>query len=179
MQSKLRCSVPRGKTIPIPRHVAFIGLGSNLGDRQMFVAYGMKRLSRMDQSVIGSISGLYATEPVDISDRTPFLNMVIQLYTGLDAMTLLGELQQIEKDAGRTEAQNKASRVLDMDILFYDDDIITVDNLIVPHPEVHNRRFMLQPLADIAHDLVHPVKQKTIQELLNACSSDHWVKRLQ
>lgn len=160
-------------------HVAYIGLGSNLGDRQIFIAYGMKRLSRMILTGIGSISGLYSTEPVGIPDRTPFLNMVIQVYTELNAIALLDELQKIERDAGRTDMQRKASRVLDMDILFYDDDIISADNLIVPHPDVHNRKFMLQPLADIAPDLVHPVKHKTVLELLNECPDNQWVKRLQ
>ena len=129
--------------------------------------------------MLKKLSGLYATEPVGVSDRTPFLNMVIQIDTKLDVYSLLERLQQIEKDAGRTNKKRKKSRVLDLDILFYDNDIITKRNLVIPHPEVHSRRFMLQPLADVAGDLVHPVKKKTIQELLDKCPDNHWVYRLE
>ncbi len=170
--------MPRPKLNLERDHIAFIGLGSNLGDRQMFISYGIKRLARLDLSGIGAFSGLYATEPVDVEDRTPFLNMVLKFHTSLDIETLLNNLQCIEKDAGRTEEQSKKSRVLDVDILFFDNDIITMDDLIVPHPEVHKRRFMLEPLAEIAGDLVHPVKNKTIQQLLDECPKTHWVKRL-
>jgi 2-amino-4-hydroxy-6-hydroxymethyldihydropteridine diphosphokinase len=159
-------------------HVAYIGLGSNLGDRQIFIAYGMKRLSHLEQSMIGKISGLYSTQPVGIQSNIPFLNMVIQLYTELSPHRLLEYLLQIEKDAGRTENQRKGSRVLDMDILFYDRDILNEGGLILPHPELHTRKFMLQPLADVAYDMVHPMQKKTIQELLNECSDEYWVKRM-
>lgn len=169
----------RAKATPERKHIVYIGLGSNLGDRQIFIAYGIKRLSRMEKTVIRKLSGLYATEPVDVPDRTPFLNMVIQVDTKIDVYSFLNNLQHIEKDAGRIKIKRNKSRVLDMDILFYDNDIIKKRNLIVPHPEVHKRRFMLQPLADIASDLVHPVKKKTIQELLVTCPEKHWVNRLQ
>lgn len=153
-------------------------MGSNLGDRQMFIAYGMRRLSRMEHSLIGGFSGLFATEPVGISDKLPFLNMVAKIYTLLDPRDLLVNLRQIEHEAGRTDLQRKKSRVLDMDILLYDDDIIEEDELVIPHPELHNRRFVLEPLAEIAGDLVHPVQQKTIRELLDECPADYWVQRL-
>jgi len=169
--------VPRTRT-KTKYHTAYIGLGSNLGDRQIFIAFGLKWLSRLDRTRITKLSGLYATEPVGIDDRTPFLNIVVKISTPLQAQELLTELQRIEKDAGRTESQSKKSRVLDMDILFFDNDIIIIDDLVIPHPELHKRRFMLQPLAEIASDLVHPVEQKTIQELLNESDNSHWVKRL-
>lgn len=133
----------------------------------------------MEKTTIKKVSGLYATEPVGVPDRTPFLNMVIQIDTKLDAHSLLKKLQQIEIDAGRTKKKRQKSRVLDMDILFFDNDIITKGNLVIPHPEVHNRKFMLHPLADVAGDLVHPVKKKTIQELLRRCPGNHWVYRLE
>jgi len=132
----------------------------------------------MERTMIRKVSGLYATEPVGVPDRTPFLNMVIQIDTRLDIFSLLKNLQQIEADAGRNRSKKNKSRVLDMDILFYDNDIVKKGSVIVPHPEVHKRRFMLQPLADIASGLVHPVKKKTIQELLVACPGNYWVLRL-
>jgi len=170
--------VPRPKLNLDHNHVAYIGMGSNLGDRQIFISYGIKRLSRIEDSGIGAFSGLYATEPVGVQNRTPFLNMVVKFHTSITIDILLDHLQRIEKEAGRTDAQRKKSRVLDMDILFFDDDIITREGLIVPHPEVHNRRFMLEPLAEIAGDLVHPVKKKKIKKLLEECPKTHWVKRL-
>jgi 2-amino-4-hydroxy-6-hydroxymethyldihydropteridine diphosphokinase len=159
-------------------HIAYVALGSNLGDRQMFIAYGIRRLSRLSESSLRSISGLYATKPVGIERSMPFLNMVVELHTDFDVHTLLRELQEIERDAGRTKDQKKKSRVLDLDILLFDADILESADVSVPHPEMHKRRFMLQPLADIAADLVHPLLGKPIQEILLECDDQHWVKKL-
>jgi 2-amino-4-hydroxy-6-hydroxymethyldihydropteridine diphosphokinase len=178
MRSRSRCGVNALDTSKKQKHIVYISLGSNLGDRQMFIAYAIRRLNHLEKTRFVTVSGLYASEPVGIADRTPFLNMAVEIKTRLDAESLLESLQTIEKDAGRTNKQRNTSRVLDMDILFYDDDIIERDNLIVPHPEIHNRRFVLEPLADIAGDYVHPVKEKTIKELLDSCRDNHWVSRV-
>lgn len=178
MRSRLRCGVIVISPSQKRKHVVYIALGSNLGDRQMFIAYAIRRLNRLEKTRFGDVSGLYASEPVGIADRLPFLNMVVQIKTKLDVVSLLEHLHSIETDAGRPKKQRNRSRVLDMDILFFDDDIIEEKNLIIPHPEIHNRKFVLKPLADIAGGYVHPVKKKTIRELLDACRDNHWVSRV-
>lgn len=178
MRSRLRCGVNVRRAPQRLKHIVYIALGSNLGDRQMFIAYAIRRLNRLEKTRFGDVSGLYVSEPVGIADRIPFLNMVVQIKTNLDVVSLLEYLQSIEQDAGRTNNQRNTSRVLDMDILFFDDDIIKDENLIIPHPEIHKRKFVLKPLADIAGGYVHPVKKKTIRELLDACRDDHWVSRV-
>jgi 2-amino-4-hydroxy-6-hydroxymethyldihydropteridine diphosphokinase len=157
--------------------VAYIGLGSNRGDRQIFLAYAIKRFARAKFVRITDYSGLYASQPVGVNSQVPFLNMVLKIDTKLKPQNLFQLCQQIERDAGRPPESHNKSRVLDLDVLFYDTIVSNEDGLVLPHPAVHTRKFMLFPLRDLNPEYVHPNLNKSIQQLLDECQDTHWVIR--
>ncbi len=159
-------------------HTAFIGLGSNRGDRQIFLAFGIRRLSRAAYCRIGRLSHLYASKPVALASRTPFLNMVVEVITVLSPESLLQVCREIEREAGRPPHSHKKPRVLDLDILFYDTIVQNGSELIIPHPALHTRNFMLDPLMDLCPEYVHPVYKKSISQLKKECQDTHWVVRM-
>jgi 2-amino-4-hydroxy-6-hydroxymethyldihydropteridine diphosphokinase len=152
---------------------AYLGLGSNLGDRQHFLELAIEFLA--ERIKIEQLSPIYDTAPVGDTNQPRFLNMAIRVSTRLPAPTLLFMAKGIEAKLGRVPIDSP--RPIDIDILFFGDQIIeTPPQLIVPHPRLFERAFVLVPLADIAPDIVHPVKKKTIKQLLEEVKGREEVK---
>ena len=144
---------------------AYVGLGSNLGDRKTTLRTAIQRLETLGR--IAGVSSLYETEPVGNLEQPSFLNAVIALDTALAPVDLLAALLGIERDLGRVRSFPNAPRTLDLDLLLVDDAIIDTPDLTLPHPRLHERPFVLVPLAEIAPELVLPGSGKTLQELLH------------
>jgi len=146
---------------------AYLGLGSNLGDIFMNIASALSRLRGLPHSKLWKESQLYRTEPVDMPDTEWFVNMVVSLRTELEAAVLLKQLQRIEDDLGRMRPDKGLPRVIDIDILMYGNRIIDGPDLTVPHPKMHKRRFVLEPMRDIAPEVLHPKLGMNIMQLLD------------
>ena len=143
----------------------YLTLGTNLGDR---LANLRAAIDAFPPSIVHRQSShIYETPPWGYTDQPAFLNMAVKCETDLDAASLLKRLKQIEVQIGRQQSFRWGPRLIDMDILFYDDLVLESESLTIPHPRLHQRAFVLVPLADIALDLIHPVFQKTIAELLS------------
>jgi 2-amino-4-hydroxy-6-hydroxymethyldihydropteridine diphosphokinase len=149
--------------------VIYLILGSNLNDREMFI---QRAIGNIEQS-IGTVlnkSSLYETEPWGYTDDKYFLNQIIQAETILTPLEILHKIKFIEQSMGRVRSTIRYSaRQIDIDILFYDDLIVYLPELSIPHKEIQNRKFVLIPMAEIAEELVHPVLLRNIGELLAAC----------
>ncbi len=143
---------------------AYLCLGSNLGKRQDNLDQALNLLSQ--RLKLGQISSIYDTEPVGNTNQPRFLNLVCQVYTRLAPTELLALAKGIEMKLGRAPRTSNAPRPIDIDILFYGDQVIETPELVIPHPRLAERAFVLIPLAEIAPDLVHPVNNKTITELM-------------
>ena len=149
-------------------NTVFLGLGSNLGDRGANVQQALTDLERWGVKVILS-SSLYETEPVGNIDQPRFLNMTVKASTDRSPEDLLTVVLSIERSLGRVRRGKWGPRTIDVDILFYGDRVVGESGLVIPHPRLHDRRFVLEPMNEIAPDFVHPVLKKSIKELLNAC----------
>jgi 2-amino-4-hydroxy-6-hydroxymethyldihydropteridine diphosphokinase len=155
----------------------YLSLGSNMGDRSANLRLAVERLART--STVQTLSSFYETEPVDFRDQPWFLNCVVALETELSPRDLLARALAIETEMGRQRTQDKGPRVLDIDIVLAADHVISEPGLKVPHPAMHERRFVLAPLAEIAPEAVHPIFRKTARELLAALPAGQSVKRLE
>jgi len=144
----------------------YLGLGSNMGNRQHNLDRALGLLSQRLQ--IEEVSSVYDTEPVGNVNQPRFLNLVCQVFTRLAPMELLTLAKGIELKLGRVLGKSNAPRPIDIDILFYDDKVIETPELVIPHPRLTERVFVLIPLAEIAPDLVHPVSGETVKELMRA-----------
>jgi 2-amino-4-hydroxy-6-hydroxymethyldihydropteridine diphosphokinase len=147
-----------------PEHTVFIGLGSNMGNREELLKKALERIKKL--MPIQTVSSVYETEPVGYEAQDWFLNMVIQGTTRLFPELLLERLQTIETGLGRQRDIANGPRTIDLDILFYGDAVISNGQLTVPHPRLHERGFVLEPLAEIAAGFVHPVLHTSIATLL-------------
>lgn len=145
----------------------YLALGSNLGDRRAHLDRARELLQTAD-FVITRISSIYETEPREVRDQPWFLNQVIEAETGLFPRQLLRHTQQIERRTGRARTIPKGPRVIDIDILLYGEAIVNAADLRIPHPRIGERRFVLEPLAELAPDLRHPVTKKTVREMVSA-----------
>ena len=149
------------------RHRAYIGIGSNLGSRMENCRKAIEAVAAREDCVLEAQSPFYETEPVYLEDQDWFINAVALIRTALAPEAFLARLQAIEQSMGpRGERPRFGPRVLDLDILFFDELVIQGGDLWVPHPRLHERRFVLQPLSDIAARFVHPVLGQTIGSLL-------------
>jgi 2-amino-4-hydroxy-6-hydroxymethyldihydropteridine diphosphokinase len=160
---------------------AYIALGSNLGDRKLNLLRAVSELGRLAGCRVTAISRFYETAPVGMSAETPpFLNGALRLTTGLGPRDLLHELQRIEQQVfGRRASPTAISRRMDLDLLLFGRQVLTEPDLTVPHPRMLQRRFVLQPLADIAPQAVEPLTGRTIAELLANLQSDERVTPLE
>jgi 2-amino-4-hydroxy-6-hydroxymethyldihydropteridine diphosphokinase len=156
---------------------AYIGLGSNIGDKSDNIKRALEILDQFDGLKVVKASSYYETEPVGYEDQDWFVNAVAKIDTVLSPEQLLIAFKKVEKLIGRKDRIRWGPREIDLDLLFYDQMLIDIPNLIVPHPRLHERAFVLVPLAEIAPDLVHPVIKKTIAELLAELQSQKIVKQ--
>lgn len=152
---------------------AFIGLGSNLGDRPAHLDLGFTGLERLEATTLLHQSSIHETQPVGPVTQGLYLNAVAAIETTLTARELLDHLMRIESEAGRDrqEEQRWGPRTLDLDLLLYGDAVITQEGLTVPHPRMHLRHFVLGPLCELAPDLSHPVLRQTMRGLLESLDS--------
>jgi 2-amino-4-hydroxy-6-hydroxymethyldihydropteridine diphosphokinase len=149
--------------------IVYIGLGSNLGNREKNCEKAIQLLMENGASV-SKRSSMFETEPWGIGDQPKFINMVVEIETGLEPEKLLGILKKIERDAGRKPSKRWGPRVIDLDILLYEDLIVKSPELEIPHPGINEREFVLKPLLEIAPDKIHPLLKKSIKDLLNEIS---------
>ncbi|HVQ00952.1 MAG TPA: 2-amino-4-hydroxy-6-hydroxymethyldihydropteridine diphosphokinase [Candidatus Thermoplasmatota archaeon] len=143
--------------------LVYLGLGSNMGEKAARIKEALDRLAKV--VVIQRVSPFYLTEPVDLKDQAWFVNCVVEAQTEKEPDQLLKALQAIEKAMGRKKTKDKGPRPIDIDLLFYDDRVVHQKNLVIPHPKLHARLFVLQPMMDLNPQFVHPVLKKTIKEL--------------
>jgi 2-amino-4-hydroxy-6-hydroxymethyldihydropteridine diphosphokinase len=145
----------------------YLALGSNIGDRERNLRTAIASLSAAGVQVLRE-SPVYETEPVGYHDQRWFLNMVVEAETVLFPVQLLTRTSKIERALGRVRSIPNGPRTLDLDILLYGNAVVKTARLEIPHPRMHERRFVLAPLADLAPDLRHPLARKTVRQLLDA-----------
>lgn len=156
--------------------IAYILSGSNLGQREKLLKLALKSLER-DAGKLVAVSSVFESPAWGFDHPKQFLNQAIELSTKLSAHELLNSILLIEKELGRKrKSKLYEARTIDIDILFYDDQIIDDVDLVVPHPRLHERRFALLPMLELAPDHVHPVFDKSIHELYNVCTDESVVK---
>jgi len=156
--------------------LAYLSVGSNIGDREGNLRGAITRLGTLGR--ILSVSSFYETEPVEFTDQPWFLNCAVALETSLPPQQLMETALQVEREMGRERVQKKGPRIIDIDILLFADLEIKTRELTIPHPAMHLRRFVLEPLAEIAPELRHPVLKKTIRELLEELPPGQEVKKI-
>ena len=158
-------------------NLAYLSLGSNIGDREKNLRDAIARVKAGGR--VTSVSSFYETEPVDFTDQAWFLNCALALETTVSAQQLMKRILQTEREMGRQRLQKKGPRIIDIDILLFSDQIIDSPELTVPHPAMHRRRFVLEPLAEIAPEARHPVLRKTVREMLDALPAGQSVRKQQ
>ena len=157
------------------RKTVYLSLGSNLGDQKANLEDAISRLSRLGDVV--AASSFYETEPVEVTAQPWFLNCAVKLDTEKMPRQLLKGILDLEREMGRRRTQSKGPRNIDIDILLFGNSIVQTKGLTIPHPALHERRFVLEPLAEIAPEVRHPVFKKTIREMRDALSAGQAVRK--
>ena len=157
--------------------VAYLSLGSNLGDREANLRTAIEKLKAIGNPV--AASSFYETEPVEVQSQPWFLNCAVKLDTEKMPRQLIAAILALEQEMGRQrKQQQKGPRTIDIDILLFGSSVIEIPSLTIPHPKMHERRFVLEPLAEIAPDARHPVFKRTIRELRDALPAGQTVKKI-
>ncbi|HJT70664.1 MAG TPA: 2-amino-4-hydroxy-6-hydroxymethyldihydropteridine diphosphokinase [Terriglobales bacterium] len=156
--------------------VVYLSLGSNVGDREANLREAIAKLSELGE--VTAVSSFYETEPVETSAQPWFLNCVVKFDTEKMPRQLIAAILSMEQSMGRQRRKEKAPRTIDIDILLFGTSIIELPSLTVPHPRMHQRRFVLEPMAEIAPDARHPVFKRTIRELRDALPPGQQVKKM-
>jgi 2-amino-4-hydroxy-6-hydroxymethyldihydropteridine diphosphokinase len=158
-------------------HIAYLSLGSNLGDRESHLHRAILQLET-NADCITAVSSFYETEPVEVTEQPWFLNCVVKLETSKFPEQLMLEILEIERKMGRQRIQKKGPRTIDIDILLFDDVILDTPGLAIPHAAMAARRFVLEPLAEIAPEARHPILGKTARELLKELPAGQEIRRM-
>jgi 2-amino-4-hydroxy-6-hydroxymethyldihydropteridine diphosphokinase len=166
---------PDTNTSEVPK-IAYLSLGSNVGDREAKLQDAQVRLCALGRVV--ALSPFYETEPVEYVQQPWFLNCAAAIETNKTPEQLMSAILRIEEEMGRRRVQKKGPRSMDIDILLFADTIMEAKDLTIPHPAMHQRRFVLEPLAEIAPQALHPVLKKTIRELLDLLPAGQSVRRV-
>ena len=145
----------------------FLGLGSNVGDKRKNIYSAIELLKNHENIELKDTSKLYSSPPYGFEEQESFINCVVEILTDLTPQELILHLKNMEKILGRKPTFRWGPRVIDIDILFYENEIIDEKNLKIPHPDIQNRAFVLVPLNEIASEFIHPVLKKTVYELMN------------
>lgn len=156
----------------------YIGLGSNLGDREGYLQAAVEAFSVLSEVGIEALSSIYETPPVGVTDQPYFLNAVVKAETSLLPREVLRVCQRIEEDLGRVRTQRWGPRTLDLDLLLYENWIVQEEDLVIPHPGMAERIFVLVPLLEIEPCWIHPIEQRTGKELLRRISAKPPIRRV-
>ena len=155
------------------KHTAYISAGSNIGDKLLNCKNGITALTESGATAIKAWSNFYKTSPVDFREQDWFVNAVVKIETRLDPIELLKNMNSIQINAGRTcDTVRFGPRILDLDIILYDDIVVDLPGITIPHPRMHKRRFVLKPLCDIDPAVIHPVFKNTFKHLLDSLDDD-------
>jgi len=155
--------------------LVYLSLGSNVGDRGRHLRAAIHRLGASGRLI--SVSSFYETEPVEFTSQAWFLNCAVELETDIEPGLLMSEILRIELEMGRKRSVKKGPREIDIDILLFGDQVINKPELTIPHPRMAQRRFVLEPLAEIAPEAIHPLQMRTIRELLGSVAPGPVVRR--
>ncbi|MBF0467730.1 MAG: 2-amino-4-hydroxy-6-hydroxymethyldihydropteridine diphosphokinase [Desulfamplus sp.] len=156
------------------KSTVFVSIGSNMGDKYSNCIMGIKHINELHATRVVDTANFYKTEPVDYKDQDWFVNSALKLETELDPETLMASLKNIEQKLGQYEKTVRfGPRIIDLDIIFYQDMVVNTDKLTIPHPRMHKRCFVLKPLCDIAPEMIHPVLGSSTKKLLKNVENDH------
>ena len=159
-------------------HIAYIGLGSNMGDKIANLNKAIEELGKVPGNKVLAVSSFYKTEPVGGVEQDWFVNAAAEIETSLTPRELLNKLLYIEKNLGRVRDARWGPRVIDLDILLYDDLVMNEEGLSIPHPYLHERGFVLVPLAEIAPKVIHPKFKKSISELMRGIHDNKKIEKI-
>lgn len=147
-----------------------------MGERPQFLKEAIEKIAESDKISIRRVSSVYESQPVGYENQGWFLNLVVEVQTSFEPVPLLEHLLSVEEQMGRKRGKKWGPRNIDLDMLFYENHIIDSDRLTVPHPRMHQRRFVLEPLAQIAPEFLHPLLGKSVRELLESCEDESVVR---